>query len=190
MFDMKNGDYTQIGHALATNLKSYRERLGLSLNELANLAGIGKSTLSVLEAGNGNPNIETIWAIADALKVPFGQLIDNTALDARLIKKGEGTLIDTGDKAISAKILVSRTRRGAFELFQLDLNKGACRKADPHAKGTVEHILVQKGVLVTGPSENPTRLQVGDLLSFPADVPHFYEAPTGPVAALVVMDYQ
>ncbi|MCX6127181.1 MAG: helix-turn-helix domain-containing protein, partial [Proteobacteria bacterium] len=157
--------------------------------ELATLAGIGKSTLSVLEAGKGNPNIETIWAIADALKVPFGQLIDNSAMDTRLIKKGEGTLIDTGDKAICAKLLVSRSRRGAFELFQLDLNKGACRKADAHSKGTVEHILVQKGVLITGPIENPTKLQVGDLVSFPADVPHVYEAPLGAAAALVMMDY-
>src|SRR5579883_3184197 len=98
MMNNESGDYGIIGHALARNLKDFRERQGLSLNELAAKARIGKSTLSVLETGRGNPNIETIWAIAVALGIPFGQLIDTSHVEMRVIRKGEGVAVDTGDK--------------------------------------------------------------------------------------------
>ena len=190
---MKNteaGDFSMIGQALANNVKILRDRLGFSMNELAAKAGIGKSTLSVLEAGNGNPNIETIWALASALKVPFGQLLDTSSFEMRIIRKGEGILVDTGDKIIQAKLLVSRSRRGAFELYQVEIGKGANRLAEPHAKGTVEHICVQSGQLITGTADSPSKIKAGDLISFPADVPHVYQTPAGGVSALLMVDYQ
>jgi transcriptional regulator with XRE-family HTH domain len=49
---------------------------GLSLTELARRAGIAKSTLSQLESGAGNPSVETLWALAVALGVPFSRLVD------------------------------------------------------------------------------------------------------------------
>ncbi|GAA3746093.1 hypothetical protein GCM10022225_32290 [Plantactinospora mayteni] len=53
--------------AIAAALRRERERTGISLAELARRAGIAKSTLSQLEAGNGNPSVETVWALG----VPF-----------------------------------------------------------------------------------------------------------------------
>ncbi|SUE06877.1 Helix-turn-helix [Pantoea agglomerans] len=44
---------------IASALVRERQRAGLSLAEVARRAGIAKSTLSQLEAGNGNPGIET-----------------------------------------------------------------------------------------------------------------------------------
>ena len=35
----------------------------ISLTELARRAGLAKSTLSQLEAGTGNPSIETLWSL-------------------------------------------------------------------------------------------------------------------------------
>ncbi len=189
MMNTEAGDHTVISQALAKNLKDYRERQGLSLSELAKKANIGKSTLSVLETGNGNPNIETVWALAIALKVPFGQLIDTSGAEIRLIKKGEGISVDTKDKSMIAGLLTSRTGRGAFELYQVDLSQKAKRKAEAHKKGTFEHIYVIKGKLITGPVESTLTLQAGDLASFPADTPHVYEAFSSEVIALVLMDY-
>ena len=44
-------------------LRRERERVGLSLSELAKRAGIAKSTLSQLESASGNPSVETLWAL-------------------------------------------------------------------------------------------------------------------------------
>jgi len=190
MMNTQAGDHTLIARALADNLKALRERQGLSINALARLAGIGKATLSVLEGGTGNPNIETIWALADALKVPFGQLLDTTAPQARVVRRGESISIDTGDRSITAGLLSSRTNRGAFELYQFDLARGAQRIAEAHTKGTMEHLFVRKGRLIAGPETHPFELRAGDLASFPADVPHVYAAPDTDVATLIIMDYR
>ena len=61
---------------IAASLRNERERLGLSLSEVAKRAGIAKSTLSQLEGATGNPSVETLWAIGVALGVPFSRLVD------------------------------------------------------------------------------------------------------------------
>ena len=189
MMNTEAGDHTTIARAIARNLKVIREREGLSLNELATRAKIGKSTISVLESGKGNPNIETLWAIASALKVPFGHLLDAVATDVRVVRRGHGLRVDTRDETMTADLLVSRARRGAFEMYQIELKAGARRLAEPHARGTTEHVLVIRGHLRIGDVGDPTELRVGDLASFSADCAHVYEAVDGPAKALVVMDY-
>jgi transcriptional regulator with XRE-family HTH domain len=45
---------------IAEGLRRERRRVGASLTDLARRAGIGKSTLSELESGAGNPSLETL----------------------------------------------------------------------------------------------------------------------------------
>ncbi|MGH3267186.1 MAG: helix-turn-helix domain-containing protein, partial [Trebonia sp.] len=61
---------------VSMSLRRERAKTGLSLTELARRAGIAKSTLSQLESGSGNPSLETLWALANALGVPLSRLID------------------------------------------------------------------------------------------------------------------
>ena len=50
----------------------------------------GRAALSGLERGNGNPSIDTVWALARTLNVPFGDLFDVTddVLDYSLVATG------------------------------------------------------------------------------------------------------
>ena len=52
---------------LAANLRRARVERGLSLSEVSRRSSIGKSTLSQLEAGTGNPTIETVFSLSRAL---------------------------------------------------------------------------------------------------------------------------
>ena len=67
---------TQPISLIAKSLVRERARTGLSLAEVARRAGIAKSTLSQLESGNGNPSLETLWALCVALDIPFAQLLE------------------------------------------------------------------------------------------------------------------
>ena len=60
-------------------------RPDLTLEELSTAAGLGKSTLAQLESGKGNPSVETLWALAAALRVPFGRLVDEQRPAIRVV---------------------------------------------------------------------------------------------------------
>ncbi len=52
---------------LIKTVKERREDLKVNQEILANLSGVGLRTLKQFESGNGNPTLQTIKKIADAL---------------------------------------------------------------------------------------------------------------------------
>ena len=54
-----------MGDIFNENLKSAREKKGLSQKEVAEAIGVAKSTYSLYESGNREPNVQTIKRIAD-----------------------------------------------------------------------------------------------------------------------------
>src|SRR5262245_57848445 len=63
------------GEMLAANLRARRDEQGISLSELARRSGIAKGTLSQLESGTGNPTIETVFSLSNALGLPVSALL-------------------------------------------------------------------------------------------------------------------
>src|SRR6478752_5479446 len=90
---------------IAASLRRERERAGLSLTEVARRAGLAKSTLSQLEAGAGNPSIETLWALGVALGVPFSQLVEPPAPQVRVVRAGDGPRLTAEHAAYAATLL-------------------------------------------------------------------------------------
>ncbi len=66
------------GRVLGTNLRARRDEQGISLSELARRSGIAKGTLSQLESGAGNPTIETVFSLSNALGVPVSALLSES----------------------------------------------------------------------------------------------------------------
>ena len=64
-------------------IKALREQKGITVNKLANLAGISQSYLRDVELGNKNPTVETLSYFCDALGVTLRDFFDtdNTAGD-------------------------------------------------------------------------------------------------------------
>lgn len=60
---------------LGKAIKLCRTQRGLNQSELANIAGISVSYLSLLERGKRDPTISTTEGIANALKVPLSILV-------------------------------------------------------------------------------------------------------------------
>src|SRR6266540_6887396 len=63
------------GAVLGANIRALRAQLGLSLSELARRSDIAKGTLSQLENGSGNPTIDTVFSLSNALNVPVSSLL-------------------------------------------------------------------------------------------------------------------
>ena len=163
--------------SVAANVRSLRTQAGMTLAELAGAAGLGKSTLAQLESGKGNPSVETLWAIAAALQVPFARVVEESRPALRVVRAAEVRPMRAEETpGWAGRLLAASHGRSAFDLYALDLEAGAVRHADAHHPGVVEHLVVVVGRLRAGPQDGPILLEAGDLLTFGADVPHIYEA--------------
>lgn len=56
-------------------IREMRKKRGMSQEVLSGLAGIARSHLAMIENGTKNPNVDTLWRIADAFGIPMSQLI-------------------------------------------------------------------------------------------------------------------
>jgi transcriptional regulator with XRE-family HTH domain len=172
---------------LAGNLRTLRGARGITLSELARRSGIAKATLSQLEAGGGNPTIETLFALSRALSVPVSELVSEEQSDlVTLVRAGEGTPID--GRAVRLRLLHRVTTAGTvLELYEQRVVPGAVQSSAGHPG--LEHIHVVSGVLRVGPPDEPYELAAGDYVCFRADAPHCYEAVGGPVLSTLVLQY-
>lgn len=64
-----------MGDKFNENLKIARERKGISQKDMAENIGVAKSTYSLYESGNREPNVQTIKKIADILNVSADELL-------------------------------------------------------------------------------------------------------------------
>lgn len=175
---------------IAHSLRAERDRVGLSLTELAKRAGIAKSTLSQLESGAGNPSVETLWALGVALGVPFSRLVDPPTPAVRVLRAGEGPSVASERANFVGTLLASCPPGARRDMYVITLEPGPARVADPHIPGTVEHMTVASGRLRTGPEDSPVELGPGDYATFPGDVPHRYEALEPGTWAVLVMEHR
>jgi transcriptional regulator with XRE-family HTH domain len=54
-------------HKIGASLRSYRKRLDITASELAQRSGIHRNTLSALENGHGNVELNTLLAVCEQL---------------------------------------------------------------------------------------------------------------------------
>jgi transcriptional regulator with XRE-family HTH domain len=174
---------------IAASLRRERTRLGVSLGELARRAGLAKSTLSQLEAGTGNPSVETLWALAVTLDVPFSRLVEPTARPMRVVRAGEAAGVMSERSTFSSALLAACPPGARRDLHVITAEPGPAREAQPHLPGTVEHMLITSGRWTVGPVADQVEVTAGDYACFAADQPHRYAALVPGSAALLVMEY-
>ncbi|MEU6380049.1 XRE family transcriptional regulator [Streptomyces sp. NPDC046909] len=174
---------------IAASLRRERTRVGLSLSELAKRAGIAKSTLSQLEGGTGNPSVETLWALAVALGVPFSALVEPPAPSVQIIRAGQGPSVASEQANYVGTLLSSSPPGARRDIYRITAEPGAARVSEPHIPGSVEHLIVSSGRVKAGPKGEEAELGPGDYMAYRGDVPHSYEALAPGTAFVLVMQH-
>jgi transcriptional regulator with XRE-family HTH domain len=181
---------------IARNLRRWRITRGMTLSALAEQAGVAKSTVSLIERGQGNPSIDTVWALAAALGVPFTSLFNDELPpdDVSVVREDDGSVIAVEPAGVEGDGLVARhmlTRTGGalIEIYTIVLSEGAVRHANAHVSGLFEHVTVAGGTVEISSGDFVEVLHEGDLISFRADRPHSYRALGGPVRLVSVHEY-
>ncbi len=156
---------------LAANLRRMRIARRLSLSELARATGMSKATLSSVESGRSNPTVETLAALAGALRVSLGELLEEPPLgEIRVVRAGGLGRVEEAGVVLSER---------AWDPHELE-------EPDPAPAGTRAGVYVLEGKLIAGPVERLTELARGDYASFQIDVPYVYETERTRARALVL----
>ncbi|MFD1536878.1 helix-turn-helix domain-containing protein [Nonomuraea guangzhouensis] len=169
--------------AAGAQIQRRRQQRGMSQAELARRTGLSKATLSQLEAGMGNPTIDTLDSIAVALAIPLTDL---------LIRHGDPGTVHiastiAGQDEPTRELLRRISGGHSLEIWRLRLPPNTTVDGIPHAPGTTEHLLVSSGSLLAGPADDLRRLAAGDMLAFAGDAPHRYRTDDIPADVTVVI---
>src|SRR3954452_23112389 len=100
---------------IGDNLKTLRGPL--SVLELSRRSGVARNTIAALERGEGNPTVDTLYALSDALGVGLAGLLEAPPA-TRVVRSGEGVHIP--GEALDAHLIDRFERPGVFgELYAI-----------------------------------------------------------------------
>src|SRR5690348_877501 len=115
---------------VGANVHRLRSAVSMSLADLAAAGGISKTTLHGIEQGHGNPTLSTLYALATALNVPLGELLDAPALASEVVRATDDRPSVKGE-AVSARLLHRVNVRGTVEIYDIDVAQRV-QESQPH----------------------------------------------------------
>jgi len=176
---------------LGANLRRLRSRRNLSLEKLARLSGVSRAMLGQIELGQSAPTVNVLWKIGTALEVPFSALITSRPTASfHVMRADQAKRLASSDGAFVSRALFPFDEPRRVEFYELRLAAGAVERADAHAPGTTENLVVSAGQVEIEAAGARCALGPGDALVFQADVPHAYVNVGGGDAVLyLVMTY-
>jgi transcriptional regulator with XRE-family HTH domain len=173
---------------LAANVRRLRVARHLSMSELARLTATSKATLSAIENGRGNPTVDTLASLGQALDTSLGELLEQAQLgEVRIVRASQST-ISAVDGVQRRELNVDRDIHGSLDVYELELPARHVHELGAGKGGSRRSVLVLQGKLIAGPLERISELGAGDYMSFPADAPQLLEAGRTP-ARVLVSDY-
>jgi len=165
-----------LNSTVGRRVRELRQLHGFTLSGLAAAAGIGKGSLSELEAGVRNPTLGTLYSLAGPLEVPISALLGEEL----------GTSIEAG--GISHQLIdVHRNDQSVRETFRVEGQPGAVRQSPAHGPGVREHIVVTRGRMRAGLVGAEQEAGTGEVLSWVSDAPHSYQVIDAPFEAILVI---
>lgn len=166
----------EVNEIIADNLKKLRQSQNLSLGQLSGLTDVSKVMLSQIEKGDTNPTINTIWKIANGLKVPYTALLERQESDTTIVKKSEITP-QTDDNSHYRIFCYYRSNQNRnFELFELELDAGHSYESIGHSEKSQEYIMVLEGALQLTVNGEAHDLYPDDTICFTASAKHIYKS--------------
>lgn len=168
------------------NVGRFRRQRSLSVSALGRRSGVSKATLLAIELGDGNPTIDTLEAVANALDVTIADLVTSTDTHRgiavqRLADGGWHDYEDFRFRALGTFYgpdLVHVLHGSSNEIGYV---------SEGHEAGSFECVFALSGVILVGDPDDPVELHPGDSARYAADVPHTLRSVTGTAETILVM---
>lgn len=166
-----------VNDLIARNLKRYREERTLSISALSRQSGLAKQTIVAIESGRGNPTVDTVERLADALDVTLRALLSELGTEV-LVHPGRDVRWHEQVSGVEVRQLDQAFGSGYVVNAVLRLNGGITFRCAARGRATLRHCYVLDGIVRLGPASDPVVADAGDFVRFPADTDHVFEART------------
>ena len=173
------------------NLRRLRVKRGLSLEKLSRLSGVSRAMLGQVELGQSAPTINVLWKISTALGVPFSALIGSKAAGGVTVLRSEqAKVLSSHDGRYRSRALFPFDEPRRVEFYELRMDPRSEERAEAHAPGTTENLVVASGAVEIEVEGVRHQLRAGDAMVFEADAPHAYRnGGEGEAVMYLVMTY-
>ncbi|WP_405093177.1 helix-turn-helix domain-containing protein [Micromonospora sp. NBC_01392] len=168
---------SETNRMVARNVRRFRQERQLSLGDLARRAGLSKQTLSKIEQGSGNPTVDSLGAIADALQLTVRRLLTEWGTPV-FVQRGAAAGWENVDPAWAVRAMDQVYGSGYVRTMILRLRhsqKEHRRSFEAGTPGTLHHLYVIEGEVRAGPLKDLVVLAEGDFARFPGDAGHQVE---------------
>jgi transcriptional regulator with XRE-family HTH domain len=170
------GGERNLEEAIGTQVREFRQKLDMTVVELAKVAGLSAGMLSKIEHGLTSPSLGTLQSLANALHVPVTALFRRfeEERDASFVKAGEGLKIERrGTRAGHQYQLLGHTvgKSIGMEPYLITLTDESDVFPIFQHSG-VEFIYILEGEVGYRHGNKTYLMKPGDSLFFDADAPH------------------
>jgi transcriptional regulator with XRE-family HTH domain len=177
---------------LGQRIRALREAMSLSLRDLAERSGVSAPMLSQVERGETSPTLQVASRIASGLELRLSQLLrideDGAVIVVRPAERRKGPRRARGHEY---EILTPPLPGQRAEVSRHTLAPGAATggPGDPpmHEPGSRETALVESGTVTLHCDGQHYELELGDCVTFDADLPHRFENRGGEEAVLLAI---
>ncbi len=160
---------------LAHNVRTARNRAGLSLDELSRRAQVSKGALVGLEKAQGNPNFATLVRLADTLGISVSALMEGPAEGrVRVVTADTVAPLWTGTQGSEARLMLTTSGPAPVEVWRWKLEPGEEYPSHPHQAGVVETVSVTSGRMTLIVDGTEYTVEAGQTATFDGDTSHTY----------------
>jgi transcriptional regulator with XRE-family HTH domain len=173
---------------LGARLRALRQDRDLTLDALAEAAGLDKGYLSRLERGLKNPSIATVLRLSEALEVPVAELFGESLAEHAVRVTRARDRLSVSPAGAAAHGIEALSRDGAaLEAFVL--HPAAEFSDEGHAEHAGEELFfVLHGTVELRFADRGFVLEAGDCAQFPGHHPHrIRRVGPQPASALVAV---
>ncbi|GHD79927.1 transcriptional regulator [Salinibacterium amurskyense] len=172
-----------LARTIGARVKNERQARKLTLDQLAENAGVSRRMVVNVEQGMANPSVGTLLRLSEALGVSLPALVEPPrAQKAKVTRAGAGAALWTGEHGGRGILMASSNTPEALELWEWTFMPGDSHSSEAHSAGTQELLHVLEGELTMTVASETFVLGTGDSLAFPGDEDHTYNnqspAPT------------
>jgi transcriptional regulator with XRE-family HTH domain len=174
---------TSLATAIGERVRTERQTRRLTLDQLAEAAGVSRRMLVNVEQGLANPSVGTLLRISDALGLGLPALVEPPRpKPVKITRRGDGATLWTGSSGGRGVLVAGTEKPDVVELWDWTLELGESHRSEAHSTGTKELLQVRHGSITIRVADQTVVLADGDAMTFPGDIDHSYTNP-GPQAA-------